>query len=326
MRFLLRAAPFALLAMVAAATPKFVAAQEKVDVATIERIKTEALQHSQVMDMMSYLTDVYGPRLTWSPNAREAGEWTVSQLKKWGVADAHLEPWSTPTGIGWRNERFSLQAISPNPFIIAAAPRAWSAGTKGAVTGPAIRIEAGCFAELQQKYNGKLKNAFLMFAPPVATPVTEFTAYATRRSDSSLAAMAAPPDPNAAGGGGRAGGGRNGGANGAATPPVLSAVCQQAAAQAPAAGRGGRGGGRGGINVNTDTAVTHWLEKQGAAAILMGGNGRGNSVGGDIPTDNGASRVKLEWRRSRMCTWPPKGMVEWRGCLSGTFLSCCSSR
>ena len=45
------------------------AAQEKVDVATIERIKAEAMNHSQVMDIMSWLSDVYGPRLTWSPNA-----------------------------------------------------------------------------------------------------------------------------------------------------------------------------------------------------------------------------------------------------------------
>src|SRR5579862_9289824 len=155
MRFLVRATWCSLLAVPAAALATPLAAQEKVDVATIERIKTEVMQHSQVMDIMSYLTDVYGPRLTWSPNARAAADWTVTQLKKWGVTDARLEPWSTPAGIGWQNERFSLQAISPNPFIIAAAPRAWSAGTKGAVSGPAVRVEADCFAELEQKYTGK---------------------------------------------------------------------------------------------------------------------------------------------------------------------------
>ena len=47
-------------------------AQEKVDVATIERIKAEEKDHSQVMDIMSWLSDVYGPRLTWSPNATRA--------------------------------------------------------------------------------------------------------------------------------------------------------------------------------------------------------------------------------------------------------------
>ncbi len=281
MRFLARGTWSSLLALATVSLAVPLAAQEKVDGPTIERIKTEALQHSQVMDLMSYLTDVYGPRLTWSPNARTAANWTVAELKKWGIADARLEPWSTPTGIGWQNERFSLQAVSPNPFIIAAAPRAWSAGTKGRVTGPAMRIEAGCFAELEQKYNGKLKNGFLMFTAPATAPVTEFTAYASRRSDSSLAAMAEPPAPNTAPAGGR--GGRGGG-----TPPVLSAVCQQAAAQAatqaPAAGRGGVRA----FNVNSDTTALRWIEKQGAAAILMVGRG----VGGDIGTDNGASRVK----------------------------------
>ena len=65
MSFLARTSQSTLLALAAAMIAAPVAAQEKVDVATIERIKTEALQHSQVMDLMSYLTDVYGQRLTW---------------------------------------------------------------------------------------------------------------------------------------------------------------------------------------------------------------------------------------------------------------------
>ena len=33
----------------------------------ISRVKQEAFEHSQVMDTLSFLTDVYGPRLTASP-------------------------------------------------------------------------------------------------------------------------------------------------------------------------------------------------------------------------------------------------------------------
>ncbi len=283
----LHRSPALLLAATVLATP--LAAQEKVDVATIERIKTEAMDHSQVMDIMSWLTDVYGPRLTWSPNARKAAEWSAAQLKAWGMSNVALEPWSTPTGIGWQNERFSLQAVSPNPFILQAVPRAWSAGTNGKVTGPAMRVSVDCFAQLKQEYAGKLKNGFLMFAPATETPVTEFTAYASRRSDSSLAAMAAATPPT---GGGPAGGRRGGPPAGAAQAPQLSAICQQEAAAAaanpsPAARFGGRG-----FNVNSDTTALRWLQQQGAAAILLGGTGRSNSVGGDIATDNGASRVK----------------------------------
>src|SRR5581483_11149994 len=41
----------------------------------IERIKDEGLNRSQVMQTLSYLTDVIGPRLTASPNLKRANEW-----------------------------------------------------------------------------------------------------------------------------------------------------------------------------------------------------------------------------------------------------------
>ena len=42
-------------------------AQETVDTATISAIREEGLKHPQVMDTVSWLADVYGPRLTGSP-------------------------------------------------------------------------------------------------------------------------------------------------------------------------------------------------------------------------------------------------------------------
>ena len=43
---------------------------------TIDRIKDEGMNRSQVMKTLSYLTDVIGPRLTNSPNMKRANEWT----------------------------------------------------------------------------------------------------------------------------------------------------------------------------------------------------------------------------------------------------------
>ena len=108
------------------------AAQENVDTATIARIRAEAMDHSQIMDIMSWLTDVYGPRLTWGPNVKNAADWTMTTMKSWGLANVHLENWYVPNALGWANEYFALNAVSPNPFIVAAVPRAWSAGTNGA--------------------------------------------------------------------------------------------------------------------------------------------------------------------------------------------------
>jgi carboxypeptidase Q len=260
------------------------AAQEKVDVATIERIKSEELNRSQVMDIMSWLSDVYGPRLTWSPNATRARDWAMGRMKSWGLANVHDETWDTPAGLGWENERFSLMALTPTPFIVQAVPQAWSASTKGTVTGPAVQVTAGCSDELRQLYAGKLKNAFIMTAPALNRPVNQFAATATRYADSTLAAMAAArPDAQ----GGRGGFGGRGGAAG----PELSATCKAQAARdsiaAAAAGRGGRGGGRGGVSV-ADTSLLRWFVAQGVSAILLGDAAH---VGGDIGTNNGASRV-----------------------------------
>src|SRR6201988_1695549 len=49
------------------------------------RIREEGLQRSQVMQTLSYLSDVIGKRLTGSPNMKRANEWTKDQLTKWGL-------------------------------------------------------------------------------------------------------------------------------------------------------------------------------------------------------------------------------------------------
>ena len=52
----------------------------------IQRIKDEGMKRSQVMQTLSYLSDVIGPRLTASPGMKRANEWTRDQLTKWGLA------------------------------------------------------------------------------------------------------------------------------------------------------------------------------------------------------------------------------------------------
>jgi len=39
------------------------------------KIRAEGMEHSKIMHTMHFLTDVYGPRLTGSPNLKAAGEW-----------------------------------------------------------------------------------------------------------------------------------------------------------------------------------------------------------------------------------------------------------
>src|SRR5438874_9769370 len=87
--------------------------QEPVDLDGIYRIKDEGLNRSQVMETLSYLTDVYGPRLTGSPQAKAAGEWAKKKLSEWELVNVNLETWG-PFGRGWSNERLTARAIGPS--------------------------------------------------------------------------------------------------------------------------------------------------------------------------------------------------------------------
>ncbi len=244
------------LALFALATPA--AAQDNVDLATIERIKAEAMNSSQVMDIMSWLTDVHGPRLSWSPNLTRAGNWAASTMKGWGLSNVALEPWSTPAGMGWANERFTFVSTAPNFFQIQAAPRAWTAGTKGKLTAGVVIVPTDTSMTLESfkaKYGGKLRNKFVMLTQPNGLPSSRFTPDATRLTDEQLANMAAAAPPAAPGAGNFAGRGPG--------QPIVRR-----------------------FNVTTDTAAFRWMEQEGVGAILM--LARGGD--GTLFTDNGARR------------------------------------
>ena len=266
-------------------------AQERVDVATIDRITSEAMRRSQVMDIMSWLSDVYGPRLTWSPNTARAGAWAAAQMQSWGLQNVHEERWDSPAGLGWQNNRFAFNATAPVSFIVQSAPQAWSLGTNGTVVGPAVMIRAGCSDELRAQYTGKLRGAFVMTSLALNRPVNSFAATASRLSDSTLAAMAAAqPTMPGAGGGGRRG-------NAGPAAVALSAMCEaqvvrdSSVAAAAATARGlpapQRFGPRGGISV-ADTATLRWLAREGVSAIMLAD---ASHAGGTVGTNNGASRL-----------------------------------
>src|SRR4030095_134318 len=84
------------------------------------RIRKEAMERSQIMKTMHMLADVYGPRLTGSPNHKNAAEWAIKQMTSWGLENGHLEPWDFGHP-GWLNERLTAHIISPvkDPLVCA---------------------------------------------------------------------------------------------------------------------------------------------------------------------------------------------------------------
>src|SRR5688500_13559625 len=77
--------------------------QESVDLDSFYKIKNEGYERSEVMDVVSYLTDVYGPRLTGSPNIKAAADYTREKLISWKLSNVNLETWGV-FGRGWSNE------------------------------------------------------------------------------------------------------------------------------------------------------------------------------------------------------------------------------
>ncbi len=134
----------------------------------VERIKAEAEKHSKVMETLSYLTDVIGPRLTGSPQLKRANEWTRDRLKTWGLADAHLEPWG-PFGRGWTLQRFSAQVIEPQCIPLIAFPKAWSPGTDGTRAAEVIHFDVKTVADFE-RYKGKVHGAIVLNGPPQDVP------------------------------------------------------------------------------------------------------------------------------------------------------------
>lgn len=164
---------------------------EKVDLDVINKIKDEGLKRSQLMEILSYLTDVQGARLTNSPNMRAAQQWAKQKLTDWGLQNAHLAAWKF--GRGWSLENFSAGIIKPYYDPLIAYPKAWSASTSGALRGKPVLFDAKTQADLD-RFKGKLKGAIVLFSP--SRPVkAHFEALATRETDEALLklANAAPP-------------------------------------------------------------------------------------------------------------------------------------
>ncbi len=105
----------------------------------LSRIRKEAMERSQIMKTMHMLADVYGPRLTGSPNHKAAAEWAVKQMTAWGMDNAHLEPWDFKHP-GWANERLTAHLMSPVKDALVVEALAWTPGTKGAVTANAHNL------------------------------------------------------------------------------------------------------------------------------------------------------------------------------------------
>ncbi len=182
--------------LIALASSRWVSAQT-VDQSVIDQIREEGLKKSQVMQTLSYLTDVIGPRLTGSPSLKRANEWTKDTLAKWGLQNAHLEAWG-PFGRGWQLDRFSAQVVEPQSIPLISYPKAWSPSLGRPVTSEVVFVDAAEEKDLLA-YKGKLKGKIVLSGAERPVPA-RFVSQGSRYSKEELAAMTEPEAPRQPGG------------------------------------------------------------------------------------------------------------------------------
>jgi hypothetical protein len=165
-------------------------ATETLDLAMYQRIRDEGLSHSHVMEFASALMDGIGPRLTGSPNAKKANEWTRDTLTKIGLENSHLEDWGE-FGLGWQQLNTWARMTSPDTAILIVQATPWSPFTSGPVTGEVAFVKIDTDADFD-KYRGKLGGKIVLFGAMRETPPVDKALF-ERYTDQQLEELAAFP-------------------------------------------------------------------------------------------------------------------------------------
>lgn len=184
------------LSCLALPAPARAQAVEKVDIATLDRIREEGTQRSQAMETIGWLTDVYGPRLTGGPEIREAGDWVKKRFAEWELSNIHEEAW--PFGKGWSLVHFSAAMTEPRVMPIIGMPKAWTTGTSGAVTADVVLASIATEADMA-RLRGKLRGKIVLTQPEREVKMLDGRIVLRMNEDDIREAESQPPARPAAG-------------------------------------------------------------------------------------------------------------------------------
>ncbi len=153
----------AVLCFLTVATAVPLAAQTSVDTSGAGVLIDQAMNRSEVMRNLQYLSDVIGPRLSGSAPMRRANEWTAGRFKAYGLRVA-LEPYDF--GVPWERGSASLRLTAPFARAITAHSWAWTEGTGGkVVSGPVVLADLST-PESLAVYRDKVKGAWVLPRAP----------------------------------------------------------------------------------------------------------------------------------------------------------------
>lgn len=164
-------------------------AQENIDYKMIDTIRDEGFNRSQVMELASFMADVYGPRFSNSPGYNKAAQWAVRKFKEFGI-EAKLDSYGE-VGIGWENKFTSVHMHEPQYMTLTAYPMPYSRGTNGKVISNVVHINSEEIYSEQdlEKYSREV-NGKIVFIAPLRVLTLNFQPAAVRLSEEELEDMA----------------------------------------------------------------------------------------------------------------------------------------
>lgn len=137
-------------------------------------------EHAEVVARVEYLCDLIGPRLTGSGQLRQAQAWAMGEMKRLGAVNVHEEAYDF--GLAWARGVDSARLLTHNGLRFRVDQMAWTPGTKGAVKGDLLLVDARNLEELKA-FKGQLKGRILLRTnpddkrPPLARRGGDFAAY-----------------------------------------------------------------------------------------------------------------------------------------------------
>ena len=107
-------------------------------------------------------------------------------LEKWGMTNAHLEPWEF--GRGWELEKLTIEMVEPRYMPLIGYAEGWSPSTAGEIVAAPVWL-AGKTADEVEAMRDSLKGAIVMSQPILTNFVRR------DRADPSAPDYQSPPPP-----------------------------------------------------------------------------------------------------------------------------------
>ncbi|WP_202628629.1 M20/M25/M40 family metallo-hydrolase [Sediminibacterium soli] len=150
--------------------------------AVVDRIVKEGTGNSQLEKLAHELLDKIGPRLTGTPQLKQANDWAVAKYTEWGVP-ARNEQWGEWKG--WERGVTHIDMVSPRIKSLEGTQLAWSPSTRGkTVTGELVIIPDLADSIAFQQWLPNVKGKFVMVSmnQPTGRPDYNWQEFATKES------------------------------------------------------------------------------------------------------------------------------------------------